>query len=132
MLFLSNSSNLICDDIYMLKGNVLSKSDKVVASYLKIFMAYGKEKAREHGKSSRQCKVRGLQYYHHSLLMIRAIMFFMGCCLVILRRGEWNELTGHSKDRGNDRPNSRMNSLQQGENDASCVAVSTCLIFLLE
>jgi hypothetical protein len=30
---------------------------------------------------------------------------------------EWNELTGHPKDRGKDRPNSRTNSLQQGEND---------------
>ena len=86
---LSNSSNQICDEIYMEEGNVLSKSDGVVPSYLKIFMAYGKDKAREkHGKSIRQCEVRGLQCYHRSLLMIRAIMFFMGCCLVILRRGE--------------------------------------------
>jgi hypothetical protein len=122
---LSNSSNQICDEIYMAEGNVLSKSDGVVASYLKIFMAYGKDKAQEkHGKSTRQCEVRGLQYYHHSLEMIRAIMFLMGCCLVILRRGEWNELTRHLKDRGKDKPNSRMNSLQQGENDADCVTVN--------
>jgi hypothetical protein len=73
----------------MVKGNVLSKSDGIIASYLKILMAYGKDKAREkRGKSTRQCEVRGLQYYHHNLLMIRAIMFLMGCCLVILRMGE--------------------------------------------
>jgi hypothetical protein len=44
---LSNSSNQICDEIYMAEGNVLSKGDRVVASYLRIFMAYGKDKALE-------------------------------------------------------------------------------------
>ena len=44
-VILSNSSNQICAEIYMAEGNVLSKSDGVVASYLKIFMAYGKDKA---------------------------------------------------------------------------------------
>jgi hypothetical protein len=85
----------------MAEGNVLLKGDGVIASYLKIFMAYGKDKAREkRGKSTQQCEVRGLQYYH-SLLMIRAVMFLMRCVLVVeLRRGEWNELTGHPKDRG--------------------------------
>jgi hypothetical protein len=80
---LSNSSNQVCDEIYMAEGSVLSKSDGVVASYSKIFMAYGKDKARErHGKSTQQCEVRGLQYYH-SLLMIRAVMFLMRCGLVV-------------------------------------------------
>jgi hypothetical protein len=42
----------------------------------------------------------------------------VGYCLVlIVRKVKWNELTGHPKDRGKDRPNSRTNSLQQGEND---------------
>jgi hypothetical protein len=50
--------------------------------------------------------------------MMKSITFIMGCGLVvILRRGEWNDLTGHPKDCGKNRPNSRMNSLQQGEND---------------
>jgi hypothetical protein len=31
---------------------------------------------------------------------------------------ELNELIGHPKDRVKNRPNSRTNSLQQGENDA--------------
>jgi hypothetical protein len=116
---LSNSSNQVGDEIYMVEGNVLSKGDGVVASYLKIFMAYGKDKAREkHGKSTQQCEVQGLQHYH-SLLMIKAVMFLMRCVLVMeLRRGELNELTGHPKDRGKNRWNSRMNSLQPGENDA--------------
>jgi hypothetical protein len=38
----------------------------------------------------------------------------MRCGLVVeLSEGEWNGLTGHPKDR----PNSRTNSLQHGEND---------------
>jgi hypothetical protein len=50
---LSNSSNQVCDEIYMAEGSVLSKRDEVIASYLKISIAYGKDKARErHGKST--------------------------------------------------------------------------------
>jgi hypothetical protein len=49
---------------------------------------------------------------------MKNIMFIMGCGLVVkLRRGEWNGLTGHPKDCGNDQPNSKTNSLQHGEND---------------
>jgi hypothetical protein len=57
--------------------------------------------------------------------IIKNITFIMGCGLVvILRRGEWNELTRHPKDRGKDQPNSRTNYLQQGENDVDCIAIS--------
>jgi hypothetical protein len=49
--------------------------------------------------------------------MMKSITFIMGCGLVILRRREWNDLTGHPTDCGKNRPNSRTNSLQQGEND---------------
>jgi hypothetical protein len=53
-------------------------------------MVCGKGKAREkHGKSTQQGQVWGLQHNCHSLLMIRAITYIMGCGLVvILRRGE--------------------------------------------
>jgi hypothetical protein len=45
-------------------------------------------------------------------------MIIMGCGLAIkLRRDDWNELTGHPKDRGRDQPNSMTNSLQSGEDD---------------
>jgi hypothetical protein len=50
---------------------------------------------------------------------MRNVMLILGCSLVlILRKGEWNELIGYSKDCGKDRPNSRTNSLQRGKNDA--------------
>jgi hypothetical protein len=48
------------------------------------------------------------------------IAFIVSCCLVlILRKGKWNELIGHPKDRGKSRPNSRKNSFQPRENDAT-------------
>jgi hypothetical protein len=51
--------------------------------------------------------------------MMKSVTCSVGCCFVLVwRMGEGNELTGHSKDRGKDRPNSRTNSLQHGENDA--------------
>jgi hypothetical protein len=51
--------------------------------------------------------------------VVRSVTLILGCCLVlILRNDDWNELTGHPKDRGKDWPNSRMNSLQPGEDDA--------------
>jgi hypothetical protein len=50
--------------------------------------------------------------------MMKSVTFIMGCGLVvILRKGEWNELTGHPKDRGKNQPNSRTNSLKPGEDD---------------
>jgi hypothetical protein len=52
--------------------------------------------------------------------MIRGIKRILGCCLIlILRKGECNELTGHPMDRGKSWPNSRSNSLQPGEDDAN-------------
>jgi hypothetical protein len=116
----SNSSNQICDKIYMAEGNVLSKGDRVVASYLRIFMAYGKDKALEKNDKSEVLPrgVWGFHDKHRGMPMMKSITFIMGCGLVvILRRGEWNDLTGHPKDCGKNRPNSRTNSLQQGEND---------------
>ena len=111
--FLSNSSNQICDEIYMVEGNVLSKGDGIVTSYLRIFMAYGEDKALE--KNDKfvvlSSGIWGFHDKHRGMLMMKSITFIMGCSLVvILRRGEWNELTGHPKDCGKNRPNLWMNS----------------------
>jgi hypothetical protein len=52
--------------------------------------------------------------------MIGSITHILGCCLVlILRKGDWNELIGHPKDRGKDWSNLRTNSLQPREDDAN-------------
>jgi hypothetical protein len=66
--------------------------------------------------------VLGFHDKHRSMPMMKSVAFIMGC--FVLRMGEWNELTRHPKDRGKDRPNSRTNSLQQGENDADCVVIN--------
>jgi hypothetical protein len=98
------------DEIYRAEMTFLSKSEGFFASTLGILIARGKCKARqEHGKPTWQGEMQGLQYKCGSVLMNKAIMFIMGCGLVvILRRGDWNELTGHPKDRGKDSSNSRQ------------------------
>jgi hypothetical protein len=83
----------------------------VVDLFLSIFMARKREKQRQkHGK--------GIHNKHQGIPMMRSVTLILGCCIVlILRKGDWNELTEHPKDRGRDRPNSRTNSLQLGEDD---------------
>jgi hypothetical protein len=51
---------------------------------------------------------------------MKITMIIMGRGLAIKwRRDNWNELTGHPKDRGRDGPNLRTNSLQPGEDDVN-------------
>ena len=55
---------------------------------------------------------------------MKRVMFVMRCGPVVkLRRGEWNGLTGHLKDRRKSQLNLRTNSRQCGENDADQTAV---------
>jgi hypothetical protein len=90
----------------MVEENVLSKGDGVIANSLKIFMAHGKDKVQEEldKPGAWQGDVWDILDNHNSLPMI-------------LRKGEWNELTEHPKDHGKTHPNLRTNFLQQGEND---------------
>jgi hypothetical protein len=124
---LSNYSNQNCDAIYMVENDFLSKIERVFMSSLGILMACGKSKGREkHDKSTQQRDVLGCHDNHHGILIMRSItLIMMRCYLVlILMKGEWNELIGHPKDRGKNWPNLRTNYLQQGEIDADYVAVS--------
>jgi hypothetical protein len=75
-------------------------------SFLGILMAYGKGKAQEkHDKSTWQIGVWGFHDKHQGTSMMKS----MGCSIiVILRKEDWNELTGHRKDRGKDSSNSRL------------------------
>jgi hypothetical protein len=94
---------------------------------LSIFMARGREKEQEKYGKSKELTSGVLDFHdkHRSMPMMKSITFIMGCCFVlVLRMGEWNELIRHPKDCGKDQPNSRTNSLQQGENDADCIAVN--------
>jgi hypothetical protein len=86
----------------------------------KIYVFIREKKREEYGKSEVLLSgVWGRHNNHQGTLLMKSIMIIIGCGLVVkLRRGEWNGLTGHPKDRGNDLLNSRTNSLQHGENDA--------------
>jgi hypothetical protein len=117
---LSKTFNQSCDEIYKVEMTFLSTNEWIFVSSLGILIACGKGKARQgHGKPTRQEKAHGLQYKCGGVLMNKAIMFIIGYSLVlILRREDWNELTGHPKDRGKDSSNSKANSLQPWEDDA--------------
>jgi hypothetical protein len=116
---LSKTFNQSCDEIYGAETTFLSKSKGVFVSSLGILMAYGKGKIQEkHDKFTWQSGVWGFHNKHQGMSMMKSITFIMGCGLVvILRSGEWNELTRHPKDRGKDSPNSKANSLQPREDD---------------
>jgi hypothetical protein len=116
---LSKTFNQICDKIYGAETTFLSKSEGVFVRSLGILMACGKGEAQEkHNKFTWQSGVWGFHDKHQGMSMMKSVTFIMGRGLAVkLRRDDWNELTGHPKDRGRDRPNSRMNSLQPGEDD---------------
>jgi hypothetical protein len=110
---LSYYFNKNCDEIHMVEKAFLSKIEKVFVSSLGILMAYGKSKAREkHNKSTPKRCVWGFHNNHQDTPLMKITMIIIGRSLAIkLRRDNWNELTGHPKDRGKDQPNSRTNSL---------------------
>ena len=127
-----NSLNEDYYEFYTDEKNYMFTRETMAHPFLSIFMACEREKERgKHGKVEYlPSDVQGFNYKHQGMLMMKSIAFIMVCRFVlILRNGEWNELTKHPKDRGKNRPNSRTNSLQQGENDADCVAVN--LFYLL-
>jgi hypothetical protein len=61
---------------------------------------------------------KSFQDDHHSLVVIRGVLFLLGCYIILLlKRNGWKRLVGHPKDRGKHHRNSRTNSLQPGEDD---------------
>jgi hypothetical protein len=70
----------------------------------KIYVFIREKKREEYGKSEVLLSgVWGRHNNHQGTLLMKSIMIIIGCGLVVkLRRGEWNGLTGHPKDRGND------------------------------
>jgi hypothetical protein len=130
---LSKTFNQSCDEIYGVETTFLSKSEGVFVSSLGILMAYGKGKAQEkHDKFTWQNGVWGFHDKHQGMSMMKNTTFIKGCGhVVILRSGEWNELTGHPKDRGKDGLNSKANSLQPREDDVDQDGLSYLLGFYL-
>jgi hypothetical protein len=130
---LSKTFNQSCNKIYGAETTFLSKSKGVFVRSLGILMAYGKGEAQEkHNKFTWQSGVWGFHDKHQGMSMVKSVMFTMECgIVVILKSGEWNELTGHPKDRGKDGPNSKANSLQLGEDDVDQDGLSYLLVFYL-
>ena len=116
-----NSPNNDVDEFYTDGENYMFIREVTIDPFLSIFIACGREKEREKYCKSKVLSSGEWDFHdrHQGILMIRSVTLIFKCCLVlILRKGKWNELTAHLKDRGKDRSNSRLNSLQHGENDA--------------
>jgi hypothetical protein len=116
-----NSPNNDVVEFYMDEENYMFIREVTANPFMSIFMARGREKEQEKdGKSEELTSgVWGAHDRYQDIPMMKSVTIILGCCIVlILRKGDWNELTGHPKDRGKDRPNSRTNSLQPGEDDA--------------
>jgi hypothetical protein len=96
---LSKTFNQGCNEIYGVETTFLSNSEGVFVSSLGILMAYEKGEAQEkYDKSTWQSGVWGVHDKHQGMSMMKNVTFIMGCGLVvILRNGEWNELTRHQK-----------------------------------
>jgi hypothetical protein len=99
-----NSPNNDLGEFYADEENHMFIREIMAEPFLSIFMACGREKKREKYGEVKYLPsdVRGFNDKHRGMPMMKSVAIFMVCCLVlILRKGEWNELTRHSKDRGN-------------------------------
>jgi hypothetical protein len=108
-----NSLNNDVDEFYMDEENYMFIREVIADPFLSIFMTREREKEEKYGKSEELMSgVLRFHDKHRSMPMMKNVAFIMGCFVLVLRMGEWNELTGHPKDCGKNRPNSRTNSLQ--------------------
>jgi hypothetical protein len=126
-----NSPNNDVDEFYTDEENYMFIKEVTADPFMSIFMERGREKEQEkYGKSEEFTSgVWGTHDRYQDIPMMRSVTLILGCCLVlIVRKGDWNELTGHPKDRGKDRLNSRTNSLQPGEDDADQIQSGSNLL----
>jgi hypothetical protein len=104
-----NSPNNDLGEFYLDEENYMFTRETMVDSFLSIFLARRRENEQEkYGKVEYlQSDVRGFNNKHRVMSMMKNIAFIVVCYLiVILRNGEWNEMTGHPKDHRNDSSNS--------------------------
>jgi hypothetical protein len=103
-----NSPNNDLGEFYSDEENYIFTRETMADPFLSIFVARRRENEREkYGKVEYlPSDVRGFNDKHQDMPMMKSIAFILVCYLiVILRNGEWNELTGHSKDHGKDNLN---------------------------
>ena len=109
-----NSPNNDLGEFYSDEKNYIFTRETIVDSFLNIFMARGTEKERKKYDKVEYLPsdVQGFNDKHRDMPMMKSIAFIVVCYLVlILRKGEWNELTRYPNDHGKNQPNSRSNSL---------------------
>ena len=126
-----NSPQKDYGEFYADEENYMFTRESVADPFLSIFMAHGGEKEQQkNGKPGvLPSGVWAFQDKHQGIPMMRSVTLILECCLaLILRKGEWNELTRHLKGHGKDQSNSRMNSLQRGENDADHILLEDSLV----
>ena len=98
-----NSPNNDLGEFYSDEKNYMFTRETMVDSFLNIFMARGTEKERKKYDKVEYLPsdVWGFNDKHRDMPMMKSIAFIVVCYLVlILRKGEWNELTGHPNDHG--------------------------------
>jgi hypothetical protein len=133
--YILNSPNNDVDEFYRDEENYMFIREVTADPFMSIFTARGREKEQEkYGKSEELTSgVGGVHDRHQGIPMMRSVILILGCCLVlILRKGDWNELTRHPKDCGKDWPNSRTNSLKPGEDDADQKAVRSLSVTVID
>ena len=132
--FLDSSNNDV-GEFYTDEENYMFIKEVTADPFLSIFMACGREKEQDiYGKSEEApSDVLGFHDKHRSMLMMKIVAFIVGCYFVlILRKGDWDELTGYPKDHGKDRPNSRVNSLQPREDDVDQKTVQSLFVTAID
>jgi hypothetical protein len=97
---LSDSHNNDCNEFYIDEKNYMFTRETNADPFLSIFMARGREKEWEKygNPEGLPSGVWSLHDNHQGIPIMRSVTLILRCCLVlILRKGEWNELTGHLK-----------------------------------
>jgi hypothetical protein len=100
-----HSPNNDVDEFYTDEENYMFTREVTADPFMSIFMARGREKEQgKYGKSEELASgVWGAHDRYQDIPIMRSVTLILGCCLVlILRKGDWNELTGHPKDRRKD------------------------------
>ena len=92
-----NSPNEDYGEFYADEKNYMLTRETMAQTFLSIFMACERENEREkYGKVEYlPSDVRDFNYKHRGMPMMKSIAFIVVCCFVlILRKDEWNKLTG--------------------------------------
>ena len=104
-----NPPNNDLGEFYSDEETYMFTRETMADPFLSIFIAHGREKEQEkYGKVKYlPSDVGGFNNKHRDMLMMKSTAFIVVYYLsVILKNGEWKELTGHPKDRGKDSSNS--------------------------